>query len=70
MVSILWLFGCKTDDQWPILLFSAKADWNPATDQQAMARVYRQGQQKPCFIYRMFTTATVEEGTVFQYRVT
>ena len=37
------------------------ADWNPATDHQAMARVYRQGQTKPCFVYRMFTTGTVEE---------
>mmetsp|Transcript_23033 Transcript_23033/g.33456 ORF Transcript_23033/g.33456 Transcript_23033/m.33456 type:complete len:207 (-) Transcript_23033:208-828(-) len=36
-------------------------DWNPATDIQAMARVYRQGQTKQCFIYRMFTTGTVEE---------
>ena len=36
-------------------------DWNPATDQQAMARVYRQGQTKPCYIYRMFTSGTVEE---------
>lgn len=26
-----------------------------------MARVYRQGQTKPCCIYRMFTTGTVEE---------
>ena len=38
------------------------ADWNPATDHQAMARVYRQGQKKPCFIYRLFTAGTVEEG--------
>lgn len=36
-------------------------DWNPATDLQAMARIYRQGQKKPCFIYRLFTTGTVEE---------
>ena len=36
-------------------------DWNPATDAQAMARVYRQGQKKPCYIYRMFTSGTVEE---------
>ena len=43
-------------------LIMVDADWNPATDQQAMARVYRQGQKKPCFIYRMFTTGTVEEG--------
>ena len=28
---------------------------------QAMARVYRQGQTKPCYIYRMFTSGTVEE---------
>lgn len=38
------------------------ADFNPATDMQAMARVYRQGQIKPCFVYRMFTSGTVEEG--------
>ena len=43
-------------------LIMVDADWNPATDQQAMARVYRQGQKKPCFVYRMFTTGTVEEG--------
>lgn len=36
-------------------------DWNPATDLQAMARVYRQGQTKHCFIYRFFTSGTVEE---------
>ena len=37
------------------------SDWNPATDMQAMARIYRQGQKKPCYIYRMFTSGTVEE---------
>ena len=37
------------------------ADFNPATDQQAMARVYRPGQTKPCFVYRFFTAGTVEE---------
>ena len=42
-------------------LICVDADWNPSTDVQAMARVYRQGQTKPCFIYRMFTTGTVEE---------
>ena len=28
-------------------------DWNPANDEQAMARVWRDGQKKMCFIYRM-----------------
>ncbi|VEU43372.1 unnamed protein product [Pseudo-nitzschia multistriata] len=36
-------------------------DWNPATDVQAMARIYREGQKKPCFVYRLFTTGTIEE---------
>ncbi|KAK1734982.1 SNF2/RAD54 helicase family protein [Skeletonema marinoi] len=42
-------------------LIMVDADWNPATDQQSMARIYRQGQTKPCYIYRLFTTGTVEE---------
>jgi DNA repair and recombination protein RAD54 and RAD54-like protein len=40
---------------------SEDADWNPSTDVQAMGRIYRQGQTKPCTIYRLFTSGTVEE---------
>lgn len=36
-------------------------DWNPASDVQAMGRVYRQGQAKETFIYRFFTAGTLEE---------
>ena len=42
-------------------LFMFDPDWNPATDLQAMARIYRQGQKRRCFIYRMFSAGTVEE---------
>ena len=37
------------------------ADWNPANDKQAMARIWREGQQKTCWIYRLFCTGTIEE---------
>lgn len=42
-------------------LIMVDPDWNPASDIQAMARVYRQGQEKPCIIYRLFTSGSVEE---------
>jgi DNA repair and recombination RAD54-like protein len=40
-------------------------DWNPANDDQAMARVWRDGQKKQCFIYRMLSVGTIEEK-IFQ----
>ncbi|KAF7274356.1 hypothetical protein GWI33_012974 [Rhynchophorus ferrugineus] len=40
-------------------------DWNPANDEQAMARVWRDGQQKPCYIYRFLCAGTIEEK-IFQ----
>ncbi|PIC51735.1 hypothetical protein B9Z55_002128 [Caenorhabditis nigoni] len=36
-------------------------DWNPANDDQAMARVWRDGQKKTCFIYRLLATGSIEE---------
>ncbi|XP_054880132.1 DNA repair and recombination protein RAD54-like [Poeciliopsis prolifica] len=36
-------------------------DWNPANDEQAMARVWRDGQKKTCYIYRLISTGTIEE---------
>ncbi|CAL1535176.1 unnamed protein product, partial [Lymnaea stagnalis] len=36
-------------------------NWNPATDAQAVDRVYRIGQQKNVVVYRLITCGTVEE---------
>ena len=36
-------------------------DWNPATDRQAMARVWRTGQKKDVTIYRFFAAGTIDE---------
>lgn len=40
-------------------------DWNPATDLQSMSRIYRDGQTRPVFIYRLFTTGCIDEK-IFQ----
>lgn len=40
-------------------------DWNPSVDLQAMSRIHRQGQEKPCFIYRLITTGCIDEK-IFQ----
>jgi DNA repair and recombination RAD54-like protein len=36
-------------------------DWNPATDKQAAARIWREGQQKRSYIYRFVATGSIEE---------
>jgi DNA repair and recombination protein RAD54B len=40
-------------------------DWNPSVDLQAMARIHRDGQKRPVFIYRLITTGTIDEK-IFQ----
>ena len=42
------------------------ASWNPADDRQAMARVWRDGQQKPVFVYRLASLGTVEERVLLR----
>jgi SNF2 family DNA or RNA helicase len=63
LLNLFWLSS---------VLYSHKLvylDRNPASDIQAMARIYRQGQEKPCTIYRLFTSGTVEEGTSYHSRL-
>ncbi|KAF9053805.1 hypothetical protein BDZ89DRAFT_939214 [Hymenopellis radicata] len=48
-----------------LILFDPESDWNPAADQQALARVWRDGQKKECFVYRFISTGTIEEK-IFQ----
>lgn len=44
-------------------------DWNPATDIQAMARIHRDGQKKPCFIYRLLVQGALDEK-IYQRQLT
>ncbi|RAH68714.1 DEAD/DEAH box helicase [Aspergillus aculeatinus CBS 121060] len=44
-------------------------DWNPATDIQAMARIHRDGQKRPCRIYRILLKGSLEEK-IWQRQVT
>lgn len=43
-------------------------DWNPSVDLQAMARIHRDGQKKPVFIYRIMTTGCIDEK-IFQRQI-
>ena len=44
-------------------------DWNPATDQQAMGRIWRDGQKKPVFIYRLMCPGTIEETMIYRQKI-
>lgn len=37
-------------------------DWNPSTDEQVMARIWRQGQTRPTHVYRLYLIGTMEES--------
>ena len=39
-------------------------DWNPASDKQAAARIWREGPKKRCYIYRLMSTCTIEEKII------
>jgi DNA repair and recombination protein RAD54B len=50
-----------------LVLFDS--DWNPATDLQAMARIHRDGQKKPCYIYRLLIQGALDEK-IYQRQLT
>ena len=39
-------------------------DWNPAIDKQAMSRVWREGQKRPVYIYRLVTQGCIEDSII------
>ncbi|GAA95684.1 glycoside hydrolase family 47 protein [Mixia osmundae IAM 14324] len=49
-----------------LVLFDS--DWNPSNDLQAMARIHRDGQKRPCHIYRLLATGTLDEK-IFQRQI-
>lgn len=46
-------------------LIMMDCDWNPAVDHQAMSRIWREGQKKPVFIYRLIVASAIEQA-IFQ----
>ena len=42
-------------------LIHLEPSWNPAVDEQALARIHRPGQTKPCWIYRLVLTGSMDE---------
>ncbi|KAL9090232.1 MAG: hypothetical protein Q9159_002132 [Coniocarpon cinnabarinum] len=49
-----------------LILFDV--DWNPSTDEQAMARIHRDGQKRHCHIYRLLIQGGLDEK-IFQRQV-
>jgi hypothetical protein len=40
--------------------------YNPSVDKQASARCHRGGQKKPCYVYRLLTTGSIDETVVMR----
>ncbi|CAI4912225.1 BEM_HP_G0118580.mRNA.1.CDS.1 [Saccharomyces cerevisiae] len=51
--------GCGINFDWCKSINFDGSSWNPAADQQALARVWRRS--KNCFIYRFLSTGTMRK---------
>ena len=60
--------GCGQNLVGGASLIMVDPDWNPANDEQAMGRVWRDGQKKKCHIYRTLSAGTIEEK-MFQRQI-
>ncbi|KAF2143506.1 uncharacterized protein K452DRAFT_269082 [Aplosporella prunicola CBS 121167] len=73
-VSFIFLLSAKAGGMGINLIGASRLilydiDWNPAHDLQAMARIHRDGQARPCKIYRFLTMGALDEK-IYQRQLT
>jgi SNF2 family DNA or RNA helicase len=47
-------------------LILMEPDWNPSNDLQAISRIWRNGQKKEVYIYRLFYSQSIEEAILYR----
>ena len=59
MLALTCLLSLPLTGQPGSLQVLLDSHWNPAMDLQAMARIWRDGQKKPCVVYRLLTVGAL-----------